>query len=342
MKTVPIALFFAAAALLSGCGKSSPEIDALAGGAPARVRLATVRSLEFALPTESVGTVRPQRTAQVASKVMGAIAQMPVALGQRVRAGDLVARIDADEISARVAQARAQFNAARRDLERERDLLAKSASTAETVRDLEDRFAGAQAALREAEDMAGYTEVKAPFDGIISRKLADVGDLASPGLALVEVEASGQFQIEAPLPDSEAGRLGAGSAVTVIIPDRNTTFEGRIVEVSSSADPGAHTVMAKISVPAEVTVRSGEFARVLVNGAPVAALMVPASAVTAVGQIQRVFVAGDDNRAVLRLVRTGAVRDDLVEVLSGLDANERVVVAPPAGLREGQPLEIQR
>jgi RND family efflux transporter MFP subunit len=331
----------AAALLASGCGRGPYDHEALSNAAPAKVRLATVRAVEIVLPAESVGTVRPQRTAQVAAKVMGAIEQMPVALGQRVRAGDLVARIGADEISARVAQARAQLNAARRDLERERDLLEKSASTAETVRGLEDRFAGAEAMVREAEDMMGYTELRAPFNGIISRKFADVGDLASPGSPLLEIEAAGQFQVEAPLPDSLADRLQPGELLTVGIPTLGVTFRGKLVELSSSADPGAHTVMAKIAVPAEVPVRSGEFARVQVNGAPVTALMAPASCVAALGQMQRVFVAGGDNRAGLRLVKTGAVRGDLVEILSGLDANERVVVSPPAGLREGQLLEIQ-
>jgi RND family efflux transporter MFP subunit len=266
---------------------------------------------------------------------------MPVTLGQRVHAGDLLARIGADEISARVAQAEAQLNAARRDLERERGLAAKGASTAETVKDLEDRLSGAQATLREAAAMQGYTSVRAPFDGIVARKFAGVGDLASPGLPLLEIEGADGFQVEAALPDSLASRLSPGAVLTVCMPARDATFAGTLAELSSAADPGAHTVTAKIRVPAGVPVRSGEFARVQLEGAPVQALMVPASAVATVGQMQLVFVAGADGRASLRLVRTGAARGDLVEVLSGVDAGERVVAAPPVGLREGRRLEIQ-
>ncbi len=342
MKHARLLLSNALIVLIAGCGgRAGSDREADAKLPPARVRLAAVRAENLASVTESTGTVRPLRSAQVAAKVMGAIEEMPVVLGQRVRAGDLLARIGADEISARAAQAQAHLSAARRDLERERELFKREASTAETVKDLEDRFSGAQAAVREAEAMLAYTMVRAPFDGIVARKFADVGDLASPGLPLLEVEGADEFQVEAALPDSLASRLAPGAVLTVSIPERDATFAGKLAELSPASDPGAHTVTAKIRVTAGVPVRSGEFARVRVEGAPVSALMVPASAVVADGQMQLVFVAGADNRAGLRLVRTGAPRGDQVEVLSGLDGGERVVAAPPAGLREGQPLEIQ-
>ena len=342
MKSARLLLSSAVLALFSGCGgRAVSDKDADTDVPPAKVKIATVRTANLVVTSDCMGTVRPLRTAQLSAKVMGAIEEMPVALGQRVHAGDLVAGIGADEISARVAQARAQLNAASRDFERERELLTKGASTSETVKGLEDRFLMAQAEVREAAAMLGYTAVRAPFDGIISRKFADVGDLASPGLPIAEIEAADQFQVEASLPDSLAMRVAPGAMLMVSIPARDVTFAGSLVELSSAADPGAHTVTAKIRVPAGVLVRSGEFARIQVDEAPVPALMVPASAVATVGQMQRVFVAGADNRAVLRLVRTGAPRGDLVEVLSGLDSGERVVVMPPVGLREGQPLEVQ-
>ena len=342
MKASRLLALTAALALAAGCARRA---DSGAGAGadlpPARVRLAVVRAEALPSFAECTGTVRPQRSAQLAAKVMGTIAEMPVVLGQRVRAGDLLARIAADEIAARLAQAQSQLSTARRDLERERELLAKSASTPETVKDLEDRFTAALAAVREAEAMLGYTALRAPFDGVIARKLADVGDLASPGQPLLQIEGADEFRVEADLPDSLAAGLAPGARLAVEIPSRGAAFDGELTELSSAADPGAHTVLAKVRVPAGVTARSGEFARVRIAGAPVAALMVPASAVATVGQLQRVFVARGDGRAGLRLVRAGAARGERVEILSGLEDGERVVVAPPPGLREGQPLEAQ-
>lgn len=336
--------------LLFGCGRApDPTADTAASLPPVRTRVVTVQSEQIATATEVTGTVRPLQRAQLSAKVMGTIDEMPVVLGQHVNRGDLLVRISAAEIDARVVQAKSQLNAAERDLQRERDLLTKGASTADMVRGLEDRFTAAQAMVHEAEVMLGYATIRAPFDGTISRKLANAGDLASPGYPLLEIEGTGGFEAEAGIPDSLAASLTVGAPIAVEIGGIDgragragpPAITGRLAELSSAADSAAHTVTAKIALPVDERVRSGQFVRVLVPGAPAPQILAPQSAVTSSGQMERVFVAGDGNRAVLRLVRTGAARGDRVEILSGLDAGDRVVAAAPAGLREGQRLEIE-
>ena len=246
----------------------------------------------------------------------------------------------AGEITARLTQAQAQLNVARRDLERERYLLPQGASTADMVRGLEDRLTLTQAMVREAEVMLGYAEIRAPFDGVVARKTAHPGDLAAPGMVLLEVEGTADFQVEVAVPGSLAAGLARGAPLTVELPAARLAFTGTLAELSSAADPQARSVLAKISVPAGTAVRSGEFARVRVPGAPVPTLLIPATALSPLGQMERVFVMNEGSRAVLRLVKSGAVQGDSIEILSGLDAGERVIVNPPAGLREGQALEI--
>jgi RND family efflux transporter MFP subunit len=291
--------------------------------------------------TEVTGTVRPVQRATLAPRIMGTITDFPVALGQNVKAGDLLVTLFAGEISARAAQAQSQLNLARRDLERERDLLTKGASTAEMVRNLEDRYAMAAAGLHEAEAMLGYTEIRAPFDGVVTAKEAQAGDLASPGHSLLEVDGRGAFEVATGIPDSLADRLAIGAPLDIVAPETGLTFAGRITELSAAADPTARTVAARIALPPGAVVRSGQFVRVRVPGAPARALLVPSAAVSVLGQMERVFVAGNGDRVELRLVKTGVVRGDQVEILSGLDPGDRVIPAPPAGLREGQALVPQ-
>jgi len=327
----------AVAALSAACSRPGPSAGESAP--PARVHMATVRIVTVPVAIEVAGTIRPVRHALLAARVMGAIEELPVGLGQRVRTGDLLIKISAGEMSARVAQAEAQLAEVKGDLDRERALLAKGASTPETVRSLEDRFALSQALMREAETMFGYTTLRAPFDGVIARKLADVGDFASPGQPLLEIEGTDAFEVDAGIPDSLAESLTVGTPLAIEIPASGLKFSGPVAELSSAADVSTHSVTAKISV-AGAAVHSGQFARVFLPGPPARMLLAPGTAVTALGQMQRVFVAGADNRAVLRLVKTGSVHDGRVEILSGLDDGERVVVDPPAGLREGQRLEM--
>ena len=331
-----------AAALISGCTRPANHGPASAAPLPvARVHVVTARLERVPFTTEVTGTVRPVQRAQLAAKVMGAIGEMPITLGQRVGHGDVLVKISAGEINARVARAQSQLNAARRDFERERDLLAKGASTADMVRGLEDRLAAAQAMVREAEVMLGYATIRAPFDGVVARKLASAGDLASPGLPLLELEGITGFEVESGIPDSLASALTTGSGIAVEIPVAGVALTGKLAEVSSAADAAARTVTVKIALPGDAAVRSGQFVRVRLPAAPADALLIPRAAVAAVGQMERAFVAGSDNRAVLRLVKTGARQGDRIEILAGLDDGERVVVPAPIGLREGQPLEIQ-
>ncbi len=339
---LPVFLFSTAAlALFAGCPRHETAPAGATTPPPIRVRLAPVRFESVPMMTEITGTVHPVRRATLAAKLMGSIEELPVALGQHVRAGDLLVRISAGEISARLAQAQAQLDQANHDLARERDLLPKNASTADLVRNLETRVALSAASLREAETMLGYALIRAPFDGVVARKHVEAGDLASPGAPLLDLEGTDAFQVEAGIPDSLAGALQTGATADITLASAGPAFAAPLAELSSATDADAHTVTAKFTVPTGVVVRSGQFARVQVPGVPVRVLLAPASAVVARGQMECVFVAGEGNRAVLRLVKTGAVRGNRLEILSGLDDGERVVLAPPAGLREGQSLEVQ-
>lgn len=343
MHPVRFILSLVALTLAAGCtDRGAP--DRAASLPPVRVHATTVHMEEVPILIEVTGTVRPVQQAQIAAKVMGTIVEMPVVLGQRVQAGDLLVRISAGEISARALQAESQLNQARRDLTRERDLLAKGASTPDMVKNLEDRYTLTGAMVREAQVMLGYTDVRAPFEGVVARKLASAGDLAAPGQPLLAVEGTTDFQIEAGIPDSLATRLAPGAPLAVDVPAAAVSFTGRLVELSSAADPMTRTVTAKIAVPAGTAVGSGQYARVQVPGTPVTALLAPVGAVSALGEMERVFVVAD-GRALLRLVKTGATRGPAgaarVEILSGLADGDRIVTDPPATLREGQPLEIE-
>jgi RND family efflux transporter MFP subunit len=305
----------------------------------ARVKTVTVRFEMVPAAMEVSGTVRPVRRATLSAKLMGSIEAMPVTLGRSVRAGDILVRIGAGEVSARLAQAQAQLDQAAFDLRRERDLLAKGASTADIVQNLETRAALSRAAVREAETLLGYAEVRAPFDGVVERKFAEQGDLASPGQPLLEMEGIDGFLVEADIPDSLSAGLRIGTSCAISIPDAKTAFAAPLSELSSAADTEAHTVTARFAVPAGVAVSSGQFARVRVSGAPVRMLLAPATAVSRDGQMERVFVENANSRCALRLVKSGATVGDRIEILSGVDDGEMLVVSPPAGLREGQPLE---
>lgn len=338
MKSSRILIPLLAAAVLSACSRHEQ---------PARVELPTisvkgsvVSSALVPVLSELTGTVHSVRRASVAAKVMGAIKEMPLVLGQQVKAGELLVQIEAAEITARVAQAKVALSQAQRELEREAALLPKGASTADLVRSMEERVQGAEALLSEAQAMRDYTQIKAPFNAYVSRKYAMQGDLATPGQPLLELEGGDDYEVELGVPESLASSLTRGASMQVRNTQEGLSFVGTVKEISSAAEPLARTVTVKLQVPAGTAVRSGQFVRVLVPGTAVSAIQVPASAVSLLGQMERVFVI-QEGRAIMRVIKTGALRGDFIEVVSGLSAGDKIVTKPALQLRDGQRVEVQ-
>ena len=336
----PLTLLLSTAALLalSACGKHESTENATAPVLPtANVRTATVRAVTEPRVQELAGTVRPRDRATLSPKVMGTVTRVNADIGQAVNAGEVLVQISANEISAKVTQAETALAQAQRDLDRETALLKQGASTAEMVRNLQDRQRIMAAQVEEARTFLAYTQVTAPFDGVITRKFVNEGNLAAPGQPLFELEGTGTYRVETELPESLAS-IAPGSALVVRIGDSSVT--GQLAELSPAADSMSRTILAKIDLPAGTAVRSGQYVRVALPNGSGDALLMPAAALSRFGQMERVFVASE-GRADLRLVKTGAHRGDEIEVLSGLSAGEVVIVSDSANLREGQPVAVQ-
>jgi len=335
MKRLP-ALLASIPILLAGCSRAvdSTAPDSLPA---ARVHTAVVVSTRISQTQAVAGTVRPFARATIAAKITGTVVSSKLVVGRAVSAGDLLVEINADELHARAEQAEAFLAQAEREYQRERKLETQGASTADAVSAADDRRRQAQAAVKEAATMLTYTQVAAPFSGVITGELVKPGDLATPGRGLFEIEGTDRLRAEVQVPESlSPPTLGSNLAIEL----GDTVIQGQLAEVSPAADSASRTRLAKIDLPASATVRSGQFVRVLwpVGNAP--ALTVPASAVSVLGQMERVFVV-TAGHVQLRLVKTGARDDDRVEVAAGLDAGEVVVVSPPATLRDGQAVESQ-
>lgn len=307
---------------------------------PILVTVAKASEQEIPALTELAGTLQAAERAAIAAKVTGVITRMPVVLGATVKTGDLLVAISAEEITARLNQAEAQLAQAKRNLEREQHLLQKSAATPETVKSMNDQYAIAQAGYREAKTMVGDTAITAPFDGVITRKNVNSGDLATPGTILLQMENSRKLQVTTAVPESLVLRVHTGDVLTVSIPAAGVVTKGTIAEIAPAIDPGSRTAPVTLDLPADPNLRSGQFARVLLPGKEGKALLIPTAAIVPSGQMDRVFVV-EGERARLRLVRIGMRVDGMTEILSGLNPGETVVTANNQFLVSGQRLRVQ-
>jgi RND family efflux transporter MFP subunit len=204
----------------------------------------------------------------------------------------------------------------------------------------------AQAASEASSVSRSYATVAAPFDGVVTQKLIEAGNMAAPGVPLLTVEDTRAFRLEVRIDQSRASLVRPGQAVEVAIDDgapaTARSMTGRVAEISHVVDENAHAFLAKIDLPATPAVRSGMFGRARFAGAARRVLAVPAASVVRQGQLTSVFVVDGSGIARLRLVSVGEPSAGAIEVRAGLDPDEIVVVDPPPGLIDGAAVAAPR
>jgi RND family efflux transporter MFP subunit len=339
MKFSRLLLTIAAALALVAC--HSKKENASESLPPVAVRTVVVETKAQPASEAVVGTVRAKLRAAIEPKVSARIEALLVAPGQMVKTGDLIAQLDPREIQAKLDQALALREQATRDLARSRELLDKKITAQADFDAVQARARVAEGAARETETMLGYTKIIAPFDGIVTRKLADVGDLAAPGKPIIEMEDPRALRFEADVPEALIGQVKIGANLSVQVAEGVAPIDGIVVEVAPVADAASRTFLVKLDLPAAENTRSGQFGRVWVQTGETKSIRVPASAIMVRGQVECVFVIANQH-AQLRIVRTGKRTGGEAEILSGLSSGERVVSEGAESLRDGQAVTLKQ
>lgn len=204
---------------------------------------------------------------------------------------------------------------------------------------LQSKIDQAEQERRAARIMHEYAAITAPFSGVVTAKSVDAGNLAAPGAPLLTIERAGAYRLEAEIDESKLPVVRAGQSVKVTLDALARTFDARVSEVVPAVDTASRSYIVKIDLPAMPQIRSGLFGKAAFLLATRQALAIPSKALQENGQLQSVFVVAN-GEARTRLITVGRRRPDAVEVLSGLNANETVVVAPPSALADGDCVEV--
>lgn len=348
--------------------------------APLAVETATVSQ---AYPSQAhtllnaTGYVVAQRKAAVASKATGRLEWLGVREGSVVKAGEVLARLESNDVTAQMRQAEANVRVAQanleqgeaelkdavRALERSRDLLAKnfvSAAAHDTVIARHDKaraalaghkaaVAVAQAALRNAQVAVEQTMIRAPFDGVVLTKNANVGDVITPfssatgsQAAVVTMADMTTLEVEADVSEGNLAKVKVGQPVEIqldALPDQR--FRGVVQRMVPTVDRAKATVMVKLRfvdsdprVLPEMSAKAAFLEKEMPEGERSPRLVLQPAAVAGEGDAAAVYVLRD-GAAVRVAVKTGMKIGELIEVSGGLKAGDKVVLRPPAGLRDG-------
>jgi RND family efflux transporter MFP subunit len=193
-----------------------------------------------------------------------------------------------------------------------------------------------------ATTMSGYSRLRAPFSGVVTARMADPGTMAAPGMPLLQVDEAGVLQLQTTVDESAIGALHKGMKVQVAIDGAGAaTLSCTIAEINAAADPASHSFLVKIDLPASSQVRAGMYGTAeFVNGLR-QAILIPRTSVVSRGSLSCVYVLDSRGIAQLRSITLGASQGNLVEVLSGISAGEKLVDAPADHDLAGKRIEVQ-
>lgn len=305
------------------------------------------------------GKVQAENSAQLSTRMMGFVDKVTVNVGDKVRQGQLLVAINNTDLQAKRAQvnagiteATAAFNNAEKDYNRFKNLFADNSASQKELDDMTANFNMAKARLEAAQQMKNeinaqfaYTNITAPFSGVITSKNVKKGDMANPGQPLISIESPGNFEVIAMVPETEISQINKNTKVDVSIASINETLPGTVTEVSPSAQQTGGQYLVKIALGKnEAAVKSGMFATVafpIERKSTTQTILIPTDALVTQGQLSGVYTVSQSNTALLRWLRLGKTVGEQVEVLSGLNASEQYIINADGKLFNGAKVSIQ-
>lgn len=331
--------------VLAACG-SEESTKAVAPPPQLDTAIVEVRDVELTYSAEAV--VEAVRQSTVAAQIAGRIVELRFDVGDYVKKGEVIVRIDERAAAqalaaseAQVRQAEAALRNARAEYERARQLVAQKFLSQAALERAETEYKAAQervsaliAGAGQAATERGFATVVAPYSGIVSARHVELGEMASPGKPLMTGFDPGTLRVTATVPQAQIAAIQAGAKARIELPSVGRWIGASGLTVIPSADPRTHTTQVRIGLPSEVRgIYPGIYARAHFVTGRKPALLVPRAAVIRRSELTAVFVV-QERTAQLRQIRLGTAGDEkAVEVLAGLKPGERVALEPiKAGL----------
>lgn len=306
------------------------------------------------------GEITAKQTANISTRMMGYIRQIHVKPGDKVGAGQLLVTISSDDLLAKKAQVQAMITEAeaaaknaQRDYERFQVLRQQNSVSEKELENvslqnisMQSKVEMARQQMNEVNSMLSYTHIRAPFSGVVTQKMADEGNMANPGMPILVMEQSGEMMVVASIPEDYISHVKVGDIAQIELKSIGETIEGKVAELSPSAYRAGGQYGMKLSIDASKNqqIHAGMYATIFMPNVSVKnngkKVMLHDTAIVYREQLTGVYVVNDNDEAILRWVRLGKKVADQVEVLSGLQANERVILAAEGKLYNGVKVSV--
>lgn len=352
MKKVSLLLLALSAVSLTACESTEPTAKNIVLQ-EINVEVVSVSLGSIPLKTVVPGSVVSDQKAQISSRLMGFIKDFEVKEGQEVKRGELLFSIDSTDVKSGILkassgyqQAKAALLDAKLDFKRFKKLYEEESVSKQQFDKInlqykiaQEQIFSAKTGLNQAKSQLRYANVTAPFDGVVVKKMASAGDLSAPGSPVLSLENKNSLSVETQVSHELYAALRLGDTASILLDGIEEPLEGVIYTMVSAADPKSRTHTVKLSLHEISNVNSGIFARVSFKRGERQTMMVPQTAILNRSGIEGVFVAEGDT-AYFNMVRLGEIIGDNIEIKSGVNLADIVVVSNNKSLLNGDKLII--
>jgi RND family efflux transporter MFP subunit len=304
------------------------------------------------------GKIEAINSANLSTRMMGNVTKLHVSVGEKLKTGQLLVSINNADLRAKKAQVLASIHQAesvlenaKKDYERFQSLFEKGSASEKELDNMTTRYEMANAGLQGANQVMKeinaqfvFTNISAPFDGVVVNTFIKEGDIASPGMPLVAVEGTSKYQAVVMVPETQIIQVKKGAEANVVIKSSGKKIIGKVSEVSLSAKNTRGQYLVKIDlVDAGKDILPGMFVNVALLKTDTSQSASPAiqeKALVRNGQLGGVYTIGDDKTAILRWLRLGKNVDGKIEVLSGIKPGEKYIVSADGKLFNGAKVQV--
>lgn len=342
---LPLALVMAS---IAACG-SEDTSPVTQRGATVAAQLFDVEPQRIEETYTTTGDLIADDRVEIASRLMGFIREFKVREGGTVTQGQLLLTIDPTEIEAqlneaeaRVAQARARVEETRADYERFKTLAEQRlvADNVFTKAELEYQLAqqelrAALATLERIKVQLKYAEIRSPVSGVVVEKHRQAGDITTPGATILTIENPDNIVLRTFIREDHLRHVQTGDEIAITVDAVGLKTRGVITRLVPSGDPATHSYLVKATLNRLDGARSGMFARAEFTTGAKWGVLIPAAALVDRADLPGVYLVDDEGVAHFRMVRTGRRFDERVEILSGLEGGERIVMQADSPVRTG-------
>jgi len=292
-----------------------------------------VKHVSVPIRIDVTGQVVAIFQAALSSRIQATIDTLFVREGTPVVKGQTLIQLDNRDVRADLARASAEVENTKAQLDRMNQLYAQDAVSKQEMENATRAYKVAEANRTTVLAQLSYTIVKAPFDGVITEKMVEAGELASPGQLLLKMENPRQLRLRATVAEGDLRSVSLGDKIAVVIDALGEqALDGVVGQILPVGDSQTHTFTVKVDLPAEPGLKTGMFGRFQLAKGTSKTILVPGTAVVERGELTSVFAVGSDQIARLRWVKVGRHLGQQIEILSGVNVGESVLLDATRGI----------